>query len=92
MGRTPTVRAWSRSITIESISSPRNKEEGMITTQYGSEVVILARMGDGWARVKRVADGAIREWHVAQLRGSTPADLLVLHDIEYGDVSAQRSK
>lgn len=58
----------------------------MITTQYGSEVKILKRLGDGWVAVKRLSDSAVREWHVSQLRAETKEEQAELHNALYGDV------
>lgn len=59
----------------------------MITTQYGNAVKILATLGSGWVKVKRLSDGAIRQWHVCNLRGDTDADLAELNGFRCGDVS-----
>lgn len=60
----------------------------MITTQYGSQMTIIKRTGDGWALVRRESDQVEREWHVSQLRGETKEDFAQLHYIEYGNVTA----
>jgi hypothetical protein len=40
-----------------------------ITTRFGSEVELLSHVNaDGWIKVKRLSDGAEREYHVAELR------------------------
>lgn len=48
----------------------------MIATRFGSEVVVhgVDRTGE-WVRVRRVADGADREWRVADLRADTQEEL-----------------
>lgn len=41
----------------------------MITTRFGSEVKILQKPDFGnFVRVKRIADGAVRDWHRSELR------------------------
>lgn len=48
----------------------------MITTQFGSEVELLRGQDkDGYCKVKRLSDGAVREWHVTELRADNQDDL-----------------
>ena len=40
----------------------------MITTRFGSEVIVLQKPDfGGFVRVRRVIDGAIRDWHISEL-------------------------
>lgn len=48
-------------------------------SQFGSKVIPLGKPDkDGWIKVKRVEDQAIREWHISQLKADNPEDLEIL--------------
>lgn len=48
----------------------------MITTRYGSRVEILGVDFSGqWVRVRRIEDGALREWRVVDLCADTVSEL-----------------
>ena len=48
----------------------------MITTRFGSEVQILQKPDfGGFVTVRRVADGAIRDWHLSKLKADSPQEM-----------------
>ena len=38
----------------------------MITTIYGSEIELIEYLGEGFFKVRRESDSAIRGWHMSQ--------------------------
>jgi hypothetical protein len=54
-----------------------------ITIRFGSEVELLSHVNaDGWIKVKRLSDGAEREYHMAELRADTIEELRELQPQE----------
>lgn len=48
-------------------------------SQFGSKVIPLGKPDEeGWIKVKRVEDQAIREWHISQLKADNEEDLRLL--------------
>ena len=48
----------------------------MITSRFGSEVQILQKPDfGGFVRIKRLMDGAVRDWHRSELRETNVGEI-----------------
>lgn len=61
----------NEAIEKETVDMELPKPGDLYITQYGSEVELLSYPDkDGWVRVKRLSDGANRDWNLSQMRKS----------------------